>query len=70
MASVSGPTGRLGASLAAFAYRDFRYWAAWRFINGLAKAGIEVDRKVLADLAVHGAEAFGTIVEKAKAALV
>jgi large subunit ribosomal protein L20 len=41
-----------------------------RFINGLAKAGIEVDRKVLADLAVHEPEAFGSIVEKAKAALV
>ena len=40
-----------------------------RFINGLARAGIEVDRKVLADLAVHEPEAFGAIVEKAKAAL-
>ena len=40
-----------------------------RFINGLAKAGIEVDRKVLADLAVNEPEAFGTIVDKAKAAL-
>ncbi|HKL70298.1 50S ribosomal protein L20 [Salibaculum sp.] len=40
-----------------------------RFINGLIKAGIEVDRKVLADLAVHEPEAFGAIVEKAKAAL-
>ena len=40
-----------------------------RFINGLAKAGIEVDRKVLADLAVHEPDAFGSIVEKAKAAL-
>jgi large subunit ribosomal protein L20 len=30
-----------------------------RLINGLAKAGIEVDRKVLADLAVHEPEAFG-----------
>jgi len=40
-----------------------------RFINGLAKAGIEVDRKVLADLAVHEPEAFGGIVERAKAAL-
>ena len=39
------------------------------FINGLAKSGIEVDRKVLADLAVHEPEAFGSIVEKAKAAL-
>ncbi len=41
----------------------------WRFINGLNLAGIEVDRKVLADLAVHEPEAFGAIVEKAKAAL-
>ncbi|SLN22125.1 50S ribosomal protein L20 [Roseisalinus antarcticus] len=40
-----------------------------KFINGLSLAGIEVDRKVLADLAVHEPEAFGTIVEKAKAAL-
>ena len=40
-----------------------------RFIGGLAKAGIEVDRKVLADLAVHEPEAFGGIVDKAKAAL-
>ena len=39
------------------------------FINGLAKSGVEVDRKVLADLAVHEPEAFGAIVEKAKAAL-
>jgi len=41
-----------------------------RFINGLAKAGIEVDRKVLADLAVNEPDAFGAIVDKAKAALV
>ena len=40
-----------------------------RFINGLSKAGIEVDRKVLADLAVHDIAAFGVIAEKAKAAL-
>ncbi|MEL6767992.1 MAG: 50S ribosomal protein L20 [Pseudomonadota bacterium] len=40
-----------------------------RFINGLDKAGIEVDRKVLADLAVHEPEAFGAIVTQAKAAL-
>ena len=40
-----------------------------RFINGLSKSGIEVDRKVLADLAVHEPDAFGAIVEKAKAAL-
>ena len=40
-----------------------------RFINGLSLAGIEVDRKVLADLAVHEPEAFGAIVDQAKAAL-
>ncbi|TBX28386.1 MULTISPECIES: 50S ribosomal protein L20 [Nioella] len=40
-----------------------------RFINGLALAGIEVDRKVLADLAVHEPEAFGAIVDQAKGAL-
>ncbi len=40
-----------------------------RSINGLARSGIEVDRKVLADLAVHEPAAFGTIVDKAKAAL-
>jgi len=40
-----------------------------RFINGLSLAGIEVDRKVLADLAVNEPEAFTAIVEKAQAAL-
>lgn len=40
-----------------------------RFIDGLAKAGIEVDRKVLADLAVKEPEAFKALAEKAKAAL-
>ncbi|PIE15534.1 MAG: 50S ribosomal protein L20 [Rhodobacterales bacterium] len=40
-----------------------------RFINGLSKAGIEVDRKVLADLAVNEPEAFAAIVKKAQAAL-
>jgi len=40
-----------------------------RFVNALAKAGIEVDRKVLADLAVHEPAAFEAIVGKAKAAL-
>ncbi|OUD10121.1 50S ribosomal protein L20 [Marivivens niveibacter] len=40
-----------------------------KFINGLSKAGIEVDRKVLADLAVHEPEAFNAIAEKARAAL-
>ncbi|MCL2385824.1 MAG: 50S ribosomal protein L20 [Alphaproteobacteria bacterium] len=37
-----------------------------RFIGGLAKAGIEIDRKVLADLAIHQPEAFKAVVEKAK----
>ncbi|WP_394197547.1 50S ribosomal protein L20 [Litoreibacter albidus] len=40
-----------------------------RFINGLTLAGIEVDRKVLADLAVNEPDAFAAVVEKAKAAL-
>lgn len=40
-----------------------------RFINGLSLAGIEVDRKVLADLAVNEPEAFNAIVGRAKAAL-
>ncbi|MAY40990.1 MULTISPECIES: 50S ribosomal protein L20 [unclassified Neptuniibacter] len=40
-----------------------------RFIAGLKKANIEIDRKVLADLAVHEAGAFAAIVEKAKTSL-
>ncbi len=40
-----------------------------RLIDGLNKASIEIDRKVLADLAVHDLAAFGQIAEKAKAAL-
>jgi large subunit ribosomal protein L20 len=40
-----------------------------RLINGLQKAGIEVDRKVLADIAVHDIDAFGAIVEQAQAGL-
>ncbi|MEX2516715.1 MAG: 50S ribosomal protein L20 [Gammaproteobacteria bacterium] len=40
-----------------------------RFINGLQKASIEVDRKVLADLAVHDLPAFGKLAEQARAAL-
>ena len=40
-----------------------------RFIDGLAKAGIEVDRKVLSDLAIREPEAFAAIVAQAKAAL-
>ncbi len=40
-----------------------------RFIAGLKKANIEIDRKVLADLAVYEQGAFTAVVEKAKAAL-
>jgi large subunit ribosomal protein L20 len=40
-----------------------------RLINGLKKASIELDRRVLADLAVRDKPAFSAIVEKAKAAL-
>lgn len=40
-----------------------------RFIDGLAKAGIEVDRKVLSDIAIHEPEAFKALVEQAQAAL-
>ena len=39
------------------------------FMNGLKKAAIEVDRKVLADLAVHDKEAFAKIANQAKASL-
>jgi large subunit ribosomal protein L20 len=39
------------------------------FINGLKKAGIELDRKILADMAMNDAEAFSAVVEAAKAAL-
>ena len=40
-----------------------------RFMNGLLKANIKMDRKVLADLAVHDIAAFGKIAEQAKQAL-
>ena len=40
-----------------------------QFMNGLGKAGIELDRKVLADLAVHEPEAFKSLVDQAQAAL-
>ncbi len=40
-----------------------------RFINGLKKAGIQLDRKMLAELAVSDKDAFAVLVEKAKAAL-
>ena len=40
-----------------------------RLINGLSKAGVEIDRKVLADIAVHDITAFGAIVEQAQSGL-
>ncbi|MEN8214287.1 MAG: 50S ribosomal protein L20 [Pseudomonadota bacterium] len=40
-----------------------------RMINGLNKAGVEVDRKMLADIAVHDKPAFGALASQAKAAL-
>ena len=39
------------------------------FINGLNKAGIELDRKILADMAMNDAAAFSSVVASAKAAL-
>ena len=39
------------------------------FMNGLKKAGVELDRKVLADMAVSDPEAFAAVAEVAKAAL-
>ncbi len=40
-----------------------------RFMNGLLKAGVKLDRKSLADIAVHDIAAFGKIAEQAKQAL-
>ncbi|UNM06372.1 MAG: 50S ribosomal protein L20 [Holosporaceae bacterium] len=40
-----------------------------QFMNGLNKGGIQLDRKVLSDLAIHQKEAFKGIVEQSKAAL-
>ncbi|MCV0394712.1 MAG: 50S ribosomal protein L20 [Rhizobiaceae bacterium] len=40
-----------------------------RFIDGLNKAGIEIDRKVLSDMAIHEPQAFGALVAKSRAAL-
>lgn len=40
-----------------------------RFMNGLKKAGVDLNRKMLAELAVNDKEAFAALVEKAKSAL-
>ncbi len=45
---------------------DFTYG---QFINGLSKAGIELDRKVLADMAISDTDSFTDLVKKAKDAL-
>ena len=37
-----------------------------RFIHGLKEAGVELDRKILADLAVHDAATFGSVVKVVK----
>ena len=51
---------------AACTQRGMRYS---QFINGLKKAGIELNRKMLSEIAIDDAAAFDAIVEKAKAAL-
>src|SRR5690349_24651443 len=40
-----------------------------RMINGLNKAGVEIDRKVLAEIAVHDSAAFGALAQQAKTSL-
>ena len=40
-----------------------------KFVNGLSKSGIKIDRKILAEIAYDNPEAFKTIVKKAEAAL-
>jgi large subunit ribosomal protein L20 len=39
------------------------------FMHGLKKAGIEIDRKVLSDIAIHDSAAFTALAEKARSAL-
>jgi large subunit ribosomal protein L20 len=51
---------------AAARQHDMRYS---KFINGLKEAGIELDRKALADLAIRNPEAFEAVVDQAKAGL-
>ena len=41
-----------------------------KFINGLSKSGIKIDRKILAEIAYDNPQAFKTIVKKAQAALI
>lgn len=51
---------------AAVRQRGIRYS---QFINGLKKAGIELDRRMLSEVAIHDPDGFDTIVEEAKKAL-
>ena len=53
-----------------YAYRDRRHGLSYsKFISGLKKANINLDRKTLADLAVNDKQAFTLIVEEAKSNL-
>ena len=65
---ASAPSARLWIQRLNAAVRPFGLNYS-KFIDGLAKAGITVDRKVLSDLAIHEPAAFQAIVEKAKSAL-
>ena len=50
--------------------RSAYLWLSYsRLINGLEKAGVSIDRKILAELAVADTAAFGAIAQQAKTAL-
>ena len=57
---------KLGSDSAAAKLNNFSYS---QLINGLKKAGIELDRKILSDIAIQDAPGFTRLVEQAKAAL-
>ena len=79
------PNGRCGTRIATGARRRVTSARLWitrinaaarihgihysRLMAGLEKAGVEIDRKMLADLAVHDADAFAKIAELAKSAV-
>ena len=54
---------RISAAVAPYGLNDSK------FMNGLKKAGIEMNRKSLSEMAIHDSAAFAAVVEKAKAAL-
>ena len=62
-ATASAPSARLWIQRINAAAREHGLTYS-RFMDGLAKAGIEIDRKMLADLAVHEPEAFAALVEQ------